>query len=78
MGLVSAFHAFWFHRPERVSNRPSGGTYRCTECDNEVRVHPEQRLPLCVVCKRFSWEPLELAPEPLVEAANAERGPSGV
>jgi hypothetical protein len=36
------------------------------ECDSEVRVGPLQSLPPCLICKTFSWEPLEAAPEPAV------------
>ena len=73
MGLAGAFHAFWFDRSERISDYGSPAGYRCTECDNEVRVDGDQALPACLICKRYSWEPLEAAPEPVVLRRVVER-----
>jgi hypothetical protein len=66
MGLLGAFHAFLVDRAEPIPNRVSAGSYRCTECDSEVKVAPDQTLPPCLICKSYSWEPLEAAQEPVV------------
>jgi hypothetical protein len=67
MGLVGAFHAFFFDQSEPVSDRkPRGGsrTYRCTACDNEVSVSSEQSSPPCLICKSDAWEALGSGPRP--------------
>ena len=62
MGLVAGFHAFLFDRPEQIENRVAARTYRCTECDNEVRVDGPQSLPPCLICRTTNaWQPLEAA-----------------
>lgn len=67
MGLVGAFHAFGVNpRSEASGDRVSARTYRCSECDNEVRVDSDLSPPRCLICKRNSWEPLEAAPDPVV------------
>jgi hypothetical protein len=72
MGLVAAFGAFPFDRSEPIPNRVSARTYRCTECDNEVRVDPVQSLPPCLICKTHSWEAIEAAQEPVVTRRGSE------
>jgi hypothetical protein len=66
MGLVGAFHAFLVDRSEPIPNHVSSGTYRCTECDNEVRTDSTQSLPRCLICKGNAWEPVEATYEPVV------------
>jgi hypothetical protein len=66
MGLVGAFHALGVDREEPDPNRVSARTYRCTECDNDVRVDSDQSPPRCLICKSDAWEPLEAAEDPVV------------
>jgi len=66
MGLAGAFHAWLFDRSEAGADRPAARTYRCTQCDNEVRVDSDQGLPRCLICKSNSWEPRDRAPDPVV------------
>ena len=74
MGLAGAFHAqFLFDRPEPIPDRFSAKRYRCTQCDNEVRIDPTQSLPRCVICKISAWEPLEAAQRPVVVTRVAKR-----
>jgi hypothetical protein len=65
MGLVGAFHAFMFDRSEPSPDRVSASVYRCTECDNEVRVDSVRSLPRCLICKSDAWEP-RAAHDPVV------------
>jgi Zn finger protein HypA/HybF involved in hydrogenase expression len=34
----------------------SAGTYRCTQCGNELAVQSTQSLPPCPECQNGSWE----------------------
>jgi hypothetical protein len=74
MGLVGAFNArFYLHRSEPGPDRVSARTYRCTECDNEVRIDPDQGLPPCLICKSNAWERRETAQDPVVVRRAADR-----
>jgi hypothetical protein len=55
MGLVASFYAF-VDRPERVPDDGPAVTYRCMNCDNEIRIDRDQSLPPCLICKGYSWE----------------------
>lgn len=73
MGLVGAFHALLFDRSEPIPAYAFAGAYRCTECDNEVTVNPDQSPPPCLICKSCSWEPLEVARELVIVRQAAKR-----
>jgi predicted Zn-ribbon and HTH transcriptional regulator len=73
MGLVGAFHVFVVDRSEASPDRVSRQAYRCTECDNEVRVDPVQNPPRCLICKSNSWAPLGAGEEPFVVRRAAKR-----
>ena len=64
MGLVGALHAFFVDSEPSQDHVPAR-TYRCTECDNEVRVDSDQSPPRCI-CKSNSWKPLEAVQDPVV------------
>jgi Zn finger protein HypA/HybF involved in hydrogenase expression len=34
----------------------SAGTYRCTECGNEIQMSSSQSIPPCPSCSNQSWE----------------------
>jgi Zn finger protein HypA/HybF involved in hydrogenase expression len=34
----------------------SAGTYRCTECGNEITIGSAKSLPPCPQCSNSSWE----------------------
>ncbi len=34
----------------------SAGTYRCTECGNELTVQSTESLPPCPECQNGTWE----------------------
>ena len=36
----------------------SAGTYKCTECGNELTVQSTESLPPCPECQNGSWETL--------------------
>ena len=66
MGLVGALHGFFFDCSASEPDLGTPATFRCRECDNELRIDPGRSLPACLVCKAHSWEPVEAAEEPLV------------
>jgi Zn finger protein HypA/HybF involved in hydrogenase expression len=50
-----------FFRAQEGESIPTGsdvsaGTYRCTECGNEIKTGSVQSLPPCPECNNNSWD----------------------
>lgn len=42
--------------PVPAGSDVSAGTYRCTECGNELQVESTTHMPPCAKCGAGSWE----------------------